>query len=47
MLKRLPLRIVESKTPSKDPEITQNLDKATRIIRAGGVVAMQQRGSGA
>ena len=27
------------KTPSKDSEITQDLDKAAQIIRAGGVVA--------
>ena len=44
MLKRLPLRIVESKTPSKDSEITQDLDKATQIIRAGGVVAHATEG---
>ena len=44
MLKRLPLRIVESKTPSKDLEITQDLNKAIRIIRAGGVVAHATEG---
>jgi len=37
-------RIVESKTPCKDFEIKQDLDKATQIIRAGGIVAHATEG---
>ncbi len=44
MLKRSPLRIVGSKTPCKDSKITQDVDKATQIIRAGGVVAHATEG---
>ena len=47
MLKRLPLRIVGSKIPFKGAEITQDLDKTTQIIRAGGVVAHATEGVGA
>ena len=37
-------RIVESKIPCKDSEIKQDLDKATQIIKAGGVVAHATEG---
>jgi len=43
-LRRSLLRIVGSKTPCKDYEIKQDLDKASRIIRAGGVVAHATEG---
>ena len=44
MLRRSLLRIVESKIPCKDSEIKQDLDKATKIIKAGGVVAHATEG---
>ena len=44
MLRRSPLRIVESKIPCKDSKIKQDLDKATQIIRAGGIVAHATEG---
>ena len=44
MLRRLRPRIVESKIPFKDLEIKQDLDKATQIIRAGGIVAHATEG---
>ena len=44
MLRRLRLRIAEFKTLFKEPEIEQDLDKATHIIRAGGVVAHATEG---
>ena len=44
MLRRSLLRIVESKTPSKESEIKRDLEKATQIIRAGGVVAHATEG---
>ena len=44
MLRRSQLRIVGSKTLSRVPEIKQDLDKATRIIRVGGVIAHATEG---
>ena len=44
MLRRSRPRIVESKIPCKDSEIKQDLDKATQIIRAGGIVAHATEG---
>ena len=44
MLKRWRPRIVESKIPCKDSGIKQDLDKATQIIRAGGIVAHATEG---
>ena len=44
MLRRSLLRTVGSKTPCKDYEIKQDLDRATRIIRAGGIVAHATEG---
>ena len=44
MLRRSLLRIVESKTPSKESDIKRDLEKATQIIRAGGIVAHATEG---
>ena len=44
MLRRSRLRIAEFKNLFKGPEIKQGLDKATQIIKAGGVVAHATEG---
>ncbi len=44
MLGRSRLRIVGSKTLSREPEIKQDLDRATQIIRVGGVIAHATEG---